>query len=201
MNRESKARLDLQPRPMEEGERTAVVLGMAPCPQPWTDNRPRRRRRRPMSLAGVLSAAAAAVLACVPVSVEASNWAQATGPQQQNNIVPRIPNPDILMPQPGVYPGKNDHWSRRQGQALVITPANDSTLWGKAAHAFILGGDSFVRDSSYTELSGQYMNDVWHTTGVTWRTVWDTHRKVGGRPAFAAAPPPPAAQQLSLDLN
>lgn len=108
---------------------------------------------------------------------DASNWAQTTGPQQQNNVIPRIPNPDVLGSQSGDYPGKNDHWSRRQGQALVIVPANTSA--GRVASAFILGGDSYVRDSDFTELSGQFMNDVWYTEGVQWFTGWEAEKKVG----------------------
>lgn len=103
--------------------------------------------------------------------VEGSNWAQVTGPQLQDYVIPRNPNRDMFdSTKAGNYPGKNDHWSARRGHAVVVTPKNDSI--GVLSRVFILGGDSYVHNSGYLEHGGQYLNDVWYSEGVKWKTVW-----------------------------
>ena len=103
--------------------------------------------------------------------IHASNWAQVTGPQMQDYVFSRRPNHDYYdSTKDGYYPGKNDHWSARKGHAVVAVPRDDvrKTL----PRVYVLGGDSFVRDSGYLEHGGSYLNDVWYSEGAKWTTVW-----------------------------
>jgi len=117
-------------------------------------------------------------LCCWASLVRGSNWAQVTGPQLQDYIYSRVPNRDYYdSTKDGVYPGKNDHWSARRGHAIVTVPKDDKI--GALARAYILGGDSFVRNSEFLEHGGSYLNDVWYTEGVKWNTVWSYDDYVG----------------------
>jgi hypothetical protein len=106
----------------------------------------------------------------------ASNWAQTTGQPAQDNVIPRIPNPDIVSASSADNPGNNDHWSNRQGMATVVVPFNAST--GRLGSVFVFGGNSHIRDSQFWEAGGGYMNDVWLTNGISWKTVYDIDDKV-----------------------
>lgn len=131
----------------------------------------RARRRCPRALG--LQAWVAVGLAA---SAEASNWAQTTGAPQQNNVVTRIPHPDIWSAKSGSFVGKNDHWTGRKGMAVVTVPYNAST--GRQASIFVLGGDSYIRDSQYWEHGGEMLNDVWYTNGIEWYTTRDRELRV-----------------------
>ena len=114
----------------------------------------------------------------IAIPINASNWAQTTGYPKQNNIIPRIPNSNIVAVQRGPVWGKNDHWSQRQGMAVVTVPANNSHAHSIADSIFVIGGDSYLRHSTYMEHGGQYKNDVWYTQGVTWNTIPDREARV-----------------------
>ena len=118
------------------------------------------------------------LLSLASVTIRAANWAQCTGQPAQNNVIPRIPNPDIVSAKSGSFYGKNDHWSSRQGMGYVRVPKNDTT--GQPESIFVIGGDSYVRSGQYWQHGGRYMNDVWYTAGIQWHTVWDFEVKVSG---------------------
>lgn len=111
-----------------------------------------------------------------PPTCRGSNWAQVTGPIQQNNVIPVKPKPGVWHTNPEASPGKDDHWSARKGHAIVVVPYNGTT--GQLSAMFVLGGDSFVHDSTSEQHASSLMSDVWYTYGVTWKVGYFKWRYV-----------------------
>ena len=97
----------------------------------------------------------------------AANWAQTTGPQQQNVVVSSIPGPD----------GTNrQHWSGREGMAVTLTNVSDDgrPVPGGDNRIFLMGGDDhkYTINSEGTDGGGGLRNDVWFTQAAAWKVTW-----------------------------
>ena len=98
----------------------------------------------------------------------ASNWAQVTGPREQNIDVIDYPSPS------------HPHWLPRYGHTVVTF--SSSSVLNAAETVLLLGGD--VYDGDFLEshgienlfdyrYGGGYKNDVWELSNVNWEVLPD----------------------------
>lgn len=112
--------------------------------------------------------------------VDASNWAQTSGPIEQNTVFPSIPSP------------AKKHWQNRYGHCSILyTNPNPNEGVAFLGKVFLIGGDTHLPDSAETpdqeflsktqEVAGLvdiawekgYKNDVWEMDGTIWTMKGD----------------------------
>ena len=98
----------------------------------------------------------------------ASNWAQVTGPREQNIDINAYPSPS------------HPHWQPRYGHSAVAFV--NSSVFSAAGTVLLLGGD--VYDGDFLEqhaienlfdyrYGGGYKNDIWQLSNVNWEVLPD----------------------------
>ena len=115
--------------------------------------------------------------------VDASNWAQASGPIQQITVFPSIPSP------------ANKHWQNRFGHCTILyTKPNPDAGVAFLGKVFLIGGDtndgSFLKDQEAPGLVDNawekgYKNDVWVMDGTIWTMKGDIRLRTEYRQKIA----------------
>jgi len=115
--------------------------------------------------------------------VDASNWAQASGPIQQNTVLPSIPSP------------AKKHWQNRFGHCTILyTKPNPNAGVAFLGKVFLIGGDtndgSFLENQEASGLVDNawekgFKNDVWVMGGTVWTMKGDIRLRTEYRQKIA----------------
>lgn len=112
------------------------------------------RRRRPLGWEGVILLSLVARTSRHHVA-EGSNWAQVSGEQKQNVVVPYLPG------------AQRPHWTGRMGAAITMSNLTDrgEARLGATTRLIMLGGDDWIsgKEGLPKESGGGFRNDVWYT--------------------------------------
>ena len=98
----------------------------------------------------------------------ASNWAQVTGPREQNIDINDYPS------------AAHPHWLPRYGHSVVTF--SSTSVFNAAETVLLLGGDVYDGDALETQAienlfdyryGGGYKNDIWELSNVNWEVLPD----------------------------